>query len=63
MDGHEDFLGRCLAEGDTVVLITPNYREYELGTVVGFTQCFVVVQREKGYTIKQSGSQLIKTNC
>lgn len=58
-----DFLGNTLNVGDEVVLVRPNYREFIVGTISKFTQCYVFVELPGKYcheVIKQSPSQLIK---
>lgn len=62
----KDFLKRPLAIGDSVIFITPRYREYSLGRVVKFTPKNVrlVYQTRHGSTqdIIQHPSQLIRVD-
>ena len=59
-----DYLRREIFISDRVVLVQPGYRNFVDGTVVRFTECFVMVEYTTGlnYTtiIKQKPEQLIK---
>jgi hypothetical protein len=52
----KDFLGRDLKEGDKVVYINFNYREFSTAKIARFTPCFAFFTN--GY--KQRPEQLIK---
>lgn len=64
----KDFLGRPLELDDSVIFITPGYRDYTLGRVIKFTaqKVRVAYQRHKNSDsvsdIIQHSSQLIKVD-
>jgi hypothetical protein len=62
-----DYLGKELAVGDTIIMITPGYRDFTKGKIVRFTPQYAIIEMPKtvrwsGYPngIKQQGYQLIK---
>lgn len=62
----KDYLGKELAVDDTVVLITPGYRDFTKGKIIRFTPQYAIVKMPDsvrwsgGDGIKQQGYQLIK---
>lgn len=64
----QDFLGKDLVIGDTVLFIAPSYRNYAIGTVVRFTNKYAIIEYVNTWNyssglktdIKQTGEQLIK---
>lgn len=63
---HKDYLGNIINTGDEVIYITLGYREFSKGIVIGFSECFVYVDKipilfkGKLNQIKQQPQQLIK---
>jgi len=60
-----DYMGNPLEKGDTVIFISPGYRDFTKGTIVRFTKCYVIVSYKPRnstleYEIKQTPDQLIK---
>jgi len=63
----KDFLGRELSLDDSVIMITPGYRDFSLARVVGFTPQYVkVVLKSPGTNsvreMKQKPEQLVKVD-
>ena len=63
-----DYLGKTLSLGDTVVLITPKYRDFSQAVITGFTAEYVKLAftvtnssvYQCGDPLKQKPFQLIK---
>jgi len=63
----KDFLDRELSLDDSVIMITPGYRDFSLARVIGFTPQYVkVVLKSPGTNstreMKQKPEQLVKVD-
>lgn len=63
----QDFLKRNLEIGDSVIFITPGYRQYTLGRVLDFAKSKIRVLtgtdwRGEARTLLQSPEQLVKVD-
>jgi hypothetical protein len=64
----QDFLGKDLVIGDTVLFIAPSYRKYAIGTIAKFTGKYAIIEYVNTWNyatgfktdIKQTGEQLVK---
>ena len=56
---HDDFLGKRIKHGDSIIYLTAIYRKFEKARVVGFTEKKVIIETSDGETVRYPKHLLI----